>query len=116
MKKEEHQIQCALMKWLSLVHPDAYALTYAHANGGHRHPAVGRALKREGVKAGVPDLFVAFPKHKFHGLYIEVKTKAGKPTKLQLEWLDRLSSQGYAAMLCFGFDACKDTISAYLED
>lgn len=53
-------------------------------------------------------------------LWIELKapatktTKAGKPTPLQVEWLERMSQVGYAARLCFGWIAAKETIQEYL--
>ena len=80
-KDLEHKIQVALCQWLAAVHTVEYALTFAVPNGGHRHVAVAAKLKAEGVKRGVPDLFMAVPRGDKHGLFIELKTEKGRPTE-----------------------------------
>ena len=57
----EHHEQCALFAWLRLQWPDLDRVSFAIPNGGHRHKAVAGKLKAEGVKAGVPDIFIAYP-------------------------------------------------------
>ena len=80
----------------------------------------GRRLNDEGRKAGVSDLFLALPANGACGLWIELKapatktTKAGKPSPAQIEWLERMSQVGYAARLCYGWEAAKVTIQEYL--
>ena len=77
-------------------------------------------MKAEGMKAGVSDLFFSFPCNGMHGLWIEMKapktatSKAGKPTQAQLDWLHRKASQGYAAELCYGWEAARSAILAYI--
>ena len=71
-------------------------------------------LKRQGVRAGVPDLCIPVAKRGFHGLYIEMKYGKGKPTEKQLEWLDMLNGNGYKAVVCYGFDHAKETIDWYM--
>ena len=44
-------------------------------NGGYRHPLEALKLKKMGVKAGVSDLFLAYPNPNYHGLWIELKVK-----------------------------------------
>lgn len=115
MKDEEHKIQVALMEWMKLKHPKFYEWTYAVPNGGKRHISVAKKLKAEGVKAGVPDICIAYPLNGFHGLYIELKKEKGRPTESQLEWLNKLGSVGYMAVICKGLDSAMDQINAYLE-
>ena len=72
MKRQqpEAEHQAALFRWASLVSlrlPEL-RLLFAVPNGGHRHRAVAARLKDEGVKAGVPDLFLPVPRGAFHGL------------------------------------------------
>ena len=60
MKLTEHRIQAGLFKWFKLAsarHPEL-ALLFAIPNGGARDPITGAMLKAEGVKRGVPDLFL----------------------------------------------------------
>jgi hypothetical protein len=47
-------------------------------NGGYRHPLEALKLKKMGVKAGVSDLFLAYPNPNYHGLWIELKSEKGK--------------------------------------
>lgn len=115
MKDEEHKIQAALFNWLYFKHRDAYDHTFSIPNGGKRHISVAKKLKAEGGKAGVPDIFLAIPRKGLHGLFIELKSDKGRPTKEQLEWLDRLSGQSYGTMICKGLDAAMETIEDYLK-
>lgn len=108
----EHMAQTCLVAWAQRTYPDCPI--FAIPNGGSRHKAEAARLKAEGVRAGVPDLFLPVARHGFHGLFIELKTATGRPSKEQLEWLDRLATEGYAASLCRGFDAARETIADYL--
>lgn len=70
----EAQEQCKLIKWADKcvqmkIHPEL-SMLYAVPNGGRRDKAEAAHLKRQGVRAGVPDLCLAVPKGKYHGLYI----------------------------------------------
>ena len=47
-------------------------LIYAIPNGGSRNKIEAAHLKRQGVKAGVPDLFLPVARQGKHGLYIEI--------------------------------------------
>ena len=42
-------------------------------NGGSRNTLEAANLKRQGVKAGVPDLCLPVARQNYHGLYIEMK-------------------------------------------
>ncbi|MDO5397449.1 MAG: VRR-NUC domain-containing protein [bacterium] len=83
-------------------------------NGGSRNRAEAVHLKRQGVKAGVPDLFLPTARGKYHGLFIEMKYGKNKPTNAQREWMAALNEQGYLAVVCYGFDDARDTIERYL--
>ena len=115
MKDLEHKEQTTLMRWLKLQHPAAYALTFAVPNGANTSPRQGARMKAEGLKKGVPDLMMLYPRHGFHGLCLEYKTLKGRPSKEQLEWLTALGDQGYRAVLCKGLDAAMAEINDYLK-
>lgn len=53
-------------------------------------------MKAEGVKAGIPDLMLAYPCGGYHGLYLETKAPKGKLTPSQKEYRSLLQAQGYA--------------------
>lgn len=121
MKNLEHQEQAALMRWAeyqSKKLPEL-ALLFAIPNGGARHPAVAGKLKAEGVKAGVPDLFLPVPRNvqgiAFNGLFIEMKAGRNKPTPPQVQWIMRLSQHGYRVAVCWGWEAAREVIEEYLR-
>lgn len=113
---KEHDIQVALMKWMSFQHKEAFEVTYATPNAAKRTPRQGAYMKAEGLKSGVPDICIAVPKKGFGALYIELKRKGGKLTPNQAEWITKLTEAGNMAVLCVGYDAAKDTIDSYLSD
>lgn len=72
-------------------------------------------MRAEGMKKGVPDLCLPVARGGCHGLYIELKrTKGGKVTPEQLEWVDALTRQGYMAAVCRGWEEASDIITEYL--
>lgn len=117
MKDEEHYIQAALMLrvLLELVpfHPEA-ALLYAIPNGGYRPGAGGARMKEEGVKAGVPDLFLPVARNGAFGMYIEMKAPTGTVQASQRTWLVDLRAQGYLAYVCHSDDEAMKILTEYL--
>lgn len=114
----EHEAQCVVIQWAAWnqqARPELKNL-FAIPNGGHRHIATAVKLRNEGVRPGVPDLFLAWPKGNFSGLFIELKVKGGRLSSLQKDWIKRLSTAGYRAEVCFGPDEVIDIISGYLSD
>ncbi len=114
MKDLEHQEQAALIKWCEYKgYP--FNLIFAIPNGGHRHKAVAAKLKAEGVKSGVPDLFLPVAAWRKHGMYIEMKSKKGKVTRNQRIWIDKLRKEGYQVVVCYSFDEARIDIEEYLK-
>lgn len=115
--QSEHQIQVNLMKWCELMrhtYPEL-SLMFAIPNGGLRNKIVASKLKAEGARAGVPDLFLPSPKGEYHGLFIEMKSLKGVTRPNQREWLAKLGKQGYACVVCKGYDAAVEAIEEYLK-
>ena len=67
----EHEIQCQLVQWCEIVGVPIVAIP----NGGHRHIAVAARMKREGVRAGFPDLFVPIAREEWHGLFVDFPSR-----------------------------------------
>jgi len=89
---------------------------FAVPNGGHRHPAVGAKMKREGALAGVSDIMLPVAKGKYHGLFVELKRKAGSHTsEAQKEFQALVNDNGYLAVVCRGADEAIETIENYLN-
>lgn len=85
-------------------------------NEGKRSVSYGAKLKRMGMKKGFPDLFIPKARNGFHGLFIELKATGGKVSSDQSKWITLLSSEGYAATVCVGFEAAITTINQYMEE
>lgn len=69
----EHDLQVACVNWFRLSYREYSDLLIAIPNGGYRAKSTARYMKAEGQKVGVPDLFLAVPSGKYHGLWIEMK-------------------------------------------
>ena len=114
---DESGHQEALFSWAAYRTEIMPELQYMYhvPNGGKRDAATAVALKRQGVKAGVPDIMLPAARAGYHGLYIELKRKrGGRTSDHQSEWLDALSAQGYKAALCYGWEQAAGTIIEYL--
>ena len=113
----ERDEQTALFAWAHCMEgrEDALRLLHHIPNGGSRNAAEAVSLKRQGVKAGVPDLFLPVARGGFHGLYIEMKRKGGRLSAEQTSWLRALRAQGFAAAVCYSFEEARDTLMHYLS-
>jgi hypothetical protein len=110
--------QTVFFRWLQLQHPSVFNMAYHTPNGGHRSKSEGARLKKQGVKAGVPDVCIAIAKGGYFGLYIEFKATPPKDSAVSVsqgEWLAKLSAQGYKAVLCKGLDSIMAEVSDYLK-
>lgn len=85
-------------------------------NGGKRNAREAYNLKRQGVKPGVPDLFIPVANEQYHGLFIEMKRKnGGSMTAAQCEWQQLLRKQGYKAITCHGASEAIEIVEMYLR-
>ena len=115
----EEQEQAAVMEWAMLMekqYPEL-ALLFHIPNGADRHPAVAAKLKKQGVKAGVPDLFLPVARGGFHGLWVEMKRqKGGRLSDEQKAWIEALTAEKYLAVRADGAEAACDVIYKYLTE
>ncbi len=116
MLKAEELDQITLLEWLAWNYPEVAACTFHIANERKCSRLYGAKLKRLGVKAGVPDLMIPWPTTRYPGLFIEMKSKTGKPSLSQKKFIATLSKRGYYACFCFGYDAAVKVITNYLKD
>lgn len=113
----EAQEQKFLFQWAGLArqkYPELELLFHV-PNGGKREKREAVSLKKEGVKAGVPDLILPVARGEYFGLYIELKVGRNKPSAHQLEWIENLKEQGYFVKVCYGWIEASETITNYLE-
>lgn len=116
---EESRIQCAVVTWwhhacAGFTLPDFVLIAIPNSGAG-RGPVTGAILKREGVRAGACDLFLAVKRGNYGGLWIEMKKPDGKLSDAQNEFIAEMNHQGYAAYACYGYDEATKLITRYLK-
>lgn len=113
---DESGHQEALFNWAAYQLGRMPELEYMHhvPNGGKRDAATAVALKRQGVKASVPDIVLPAPRAEYHGLYIELKAGKNTITQKQKDWLKFLHRQGYYTAVCYGWQRAAELIEQYL--
>jgi len=72
-------------------------------------------LKAEGVRAGIPDYFLAVPRQGKAGLFIELKAENGRLSPEQGEMLELFGDQGYGRSIAYGTDEAIKAIEGYLS-
>lgn len=118
IRLSEADEQEALFRWAEYAkgqYPEL-ALLFHIPNGGKRDKVTAARLKAQGVKAGLPDLFLPVSRAGWHGLFIELKVYGNKPTEKQKYWLTRLRFQQYYTTVCYGWEEAKDVIIEYLTE
>lgn len=88
---------------------------FAIPNGGKRNIASAVSLKRQGLKKGVPDMFLPLSRNGYYGLFIELKVGKNKTTKEQNEFIRDVSVNGYKCEICYGADEAIKLIEEYLK-
>lgn len=108
-----------------------HALRWIHAigNGGSRGDTAksrairGGQMKAEGVKPGIADIFLPWPRDGWHGLYIEMKKPSEKPKRQtsrgglsddQIEYRTHCHTVGYGWCVCYSWQEAVAIIKQYL--
>jgi hypothetical protein len=115
-KRSEATEQERVINWCrynASEHPEL-KLIYHIPNGGSRNQLEAANLKRQGVKAGVPDLTLPVALKGYHGLYIEMKFGKNGTTEKQKWWLEQLEKQGYKTAVCYEADEAIATLKQYI--
>lgn len=112
----EHAIQSFVFEVLAANEPKYPFLKWIFSvpNGGARDIRVAVKLKREGVKRGVADIALPLPRGQYHGAVIEQKTKGGRLSVEQKEFLAFMESQGYRTFVSYSADESLRFIEEYL--
>ena len=99
---------------LELLHASMNGAWIAGSNKKAKYALI-RKYKLQGMKSGVPDIFLPVSRDGWHGMFIELKVGKNKPSDAQAKWLDALNEQGYCAVVCYGADEAIRVIKEYLE-
>lgn len=118
----EDNHQASYFGWVLLmaIQDERYNLIVAVPNGGRRNKMEAARLKKQGVRAGYPDIIVDSPSPFYVGLRIELKrpivTGEAKPvvSPEQKNWLTRLQRAGYVCCVCYGVDQAIAATQAYM--
>lgn len=114
----EYQHQKTVFEWTRFVrgqYPELKFLFHIKneiTGGTARQAAIDKV---QGVKKGVPDLFLPVARGNYHGLFIEMKTEKGKPTNEQKWWIEELNKQNYFAEVCHGWESAVRVLEWYLK-
>jgi hypothetical protein len=104
-----------LTRWPALWGLFAIPNFAGHAGGKIARLRAGSKAKREGRKAGVPDLCLPVARHGFNSLYIEVKRlQGGAVSAEQRQWHDFLRAAGHRVAVCKGAAAAIQVLEDYL--
>ena len=82
-------------------------------NGGSRNRAEAVKLKQMGVKAGVSDLCLPYPKGIYCGLYIEMKYGNNRQQDTQKEFLADMAAAGHFVATCYSAEEAIKVIEEY---
>jgi hypothetical protein len=121
VKSREHEAQSAVIRWaksMEVVAP-SLGLLFAIPNAAKRSPGLAASMKAEGLKAGVPDLFLPVPRvnnagHRVPGLFVEMKVRPNRVTAAQAQWIADLRERGYRVEICWSAVDAIEVIKSYL--
>lgn len=120
--ENEHNEQVTFFKWAehSISKYPMLEYMFAIPNGGVRGGSQlqriinGKKLKNEGVKSGVPDIFLPYPTKGYHGLFIEMKVKPNKTSENQKKFINFLLRRNYLAIICYSHEEAIQATQKYL--
>lgn len=84
-------------------------------NGGSRNKQEAVKLKQMGVKAGVSDLCLPYPKGLYCGLYIEMKFGDNRQQETQKEFLADMAAAGHFVATCYSAEEAVKVLEEYLN-
>jgi hypothetical protein len=117
-KVSETHMQQQIIRWWKLTACDwqlEEEYLMAIPNQGKRHPKTASRMIAEGLRSGVPDLFLAVPRGDCGGLWCELKTTSGVLSENQRFMLARLANVGYATVVCRSAEEAIAAITCYLN-
>ncbi|MCI5919393.1 MAG: VRR-NUC domain-containing protein [Roseburia sp.] len=84
-------------------------------NGGSRNKQEAVKFKQMGVKAGVSDLCLPYPRGMYCGLFIEMKYGDGRQQATQKEFLRDMAEAGHFVATCYSAEEAIKVIEQYLK-
>ena len=84
-------------------------------NGGNRNRNEAVKFKQMGVRSGVSDLCLPYPKGAHCGLYIEMKYGDNRLQETQKEFLADMAEAGHFVATCYSAEEAVKVIEEYLS-
>ena len=112
----ESEQQQLFFKMLSLKYSTIRPYVFSIPNGSRRTALQGRRLVLEGLTSGLPDVQLCQAVGKWHGLFLEFKTKNGRLTKNQSDYYHRLIAAGYLVYIVRSATEALKKVEDYLKD
>ena len=109
----EQEAVITICKFMENRYPELKLLHHC-PHGGKRDRVSAAVLKRQGVKAGVPDLHLPVPKGQYASLYIEMKYGDGRLQKEQKEFLKQAADYGNFVAVCYSQEIALKVIEDYV--
>lgn len=112
-KQPESRLQESCVNWFRYQYRGE--VMFAIPNGGRRDAKEAAHMKRTGVLAGVPDLYLACAKNHYAGMFIEMKAGKNTETDRQVDVRKKLTAAGYRCVVCRSFDEFRSEVSSYMD-
>lgn len=101
-KHEERDIQIAVVSW---IRNETNLSVIGNMNESMCSPWWRKILSAMGLVKGTSDLFLPSTTiHNHKGLWLELKTKKGRPTPSQIQFIQDRVLDGYAGYIAYGYD------------
>ncbi len=116
---KEHEIQSAFFAWVRLQENAVplLKLIFAVPNGGFRSKKTAADLKREGAKAGIPDVLFPLATGKYAGLALEFKRpKKGRLSEAQSDYIELLQSVGWRVEVVRSADEAINLVREHINE
>lgn len=116
-KRNEDVEQIAVVQWAqyNIIHFPELKWLHHCPNGGSRNQLEAVKLKQMGVKAGVSDLCLPYPKGIYCGLYIEMKFGDNRQQDSQKDFLKDMALAGHYVATCYSSEEAISIITEYLK-
>lgn len=116
-KQSERDLQIACARFLDSQRHQEHLILWCHVpNSIYTNHINAYWHKRQGMKAGVPDILIFEPNGTYNGLAIELKVGKNKPTKSQKEWLELLERCNWKTAVIYNIDDFIKAFEGYFSE
>ena len=114
-QNEEHQLQCAEVRYMRGVHGELSHVFFCVPNGQKRTSRQASWLHEEGMVNGVSDMILLKPNSRHGYLCIEKKTKKGKQSAEQKVFQQEVEKHGGKYVIVRSLDEFIEKLESYLN-